>query len=281
MDDIISDILEDIGDDELKHYGVKGMKWGVRKKRYSSSFDNDMVIKKGTSIQNISMDKKKEISNKPIYTAVTKKDKLSYAGFYAQQLQDIQGAKSVYKNDLQVVKDIKIPSQKKAVEMFKDTFAKDPKGMARCIARSKADVSLFKNLGKSINMDVESRVYRKYMKKGEQWLETKGYEYFNQSIANDKSAKARDAYFKALTSKGYSGVLDVNDINNSYASEAPVIVINPKNNVREGKSTKMTQTEMGLSLLKYAEKYEPDLTDYAKMVLDEATKAEKKKDNKK
>lgn len=32
MDDIISDILEDIGDDELKHYGVKGMKWGVRKK---------------------------------------------------------------------------------------------------------------------------------------------------------------------------------------------------------------------------------------------------------
>lgn len=227
------------------------------------------------------MDKKKEISNKPIYTAVTKKDKLSYAGFYAQQLQDIQGAKNVYKNDLQVVKDIKIPSQKKAVEMFKDTFAKDPKGMARCIARSKADVSLFKNIGKSINMDVESRVYRKYMKKGEQWLETKGYEYFNQSIANDKSAKARDAYFKALTSKGYSGLLDVNDINNSYASEAPVIVINPKNNLKEGKSTKMTQTEMGLSLLKYAEKYEPGLTDYAKMVLDEATKAEKKKDNKK
>ena len=27
MDDIISDILEDIGDNELKHYGVKGMKW--------------------------------------------------------------------------------------------------------------------------------------------------------------------------------------------------------------------------------------------------------------
>ena len=70
---------------------------------------------------------------------------------------------------------------------------------------------------------------------------------------------------------------DVNDINNSYASEAPVIVINPKNNVREGKSTKMTQTEIGLSLLKYAEKYEPGLTDYAKMVLDDATKAEKKK----
>ena len=39
----------------------------------------------------------------------------------------------------------------------------------------------------------------------------------------------------------------------------------------------MTQTEMGWTLLKYAEKYEPGLTDYAKMVLDEATKAEKKK----
>lgn len=31
MNDIISDVLEDIGDNELKHYGVKGMKWGVRK----------------------------------------------------------------------------------------------------------------------------------------------------------------------------------------------------------------------------------------------------------
>ena len=69
----------------------------------------------------------------------------------------------------------------------------------------------------------------------------------------------------------------MDDINNSYASEAPVIVINPKNNLKEGKATKMTQTEMGLSLLKYAEKYEPGLTDYAKMVLDEATKEEKKK----
>ena len=61
MDDIISDILEDISDNELKHYGVKGMKWGVRKKRYNSSFDKDTVIKRGSSIQNISMDKKKEI----------------------------------------------------------------------------------------------------------------------------------------------------------------------------------------------------------------------------
>lgn len=35
---------------ELEHYGVKGMKWGVRKKYYTDDMDNDVVIKQGSNI---------------------------------------------------------------------------------------------------------------------------------------------------------------------------------------------------------------------------------------
>lgn len=255
--------------DDIYHYGVKGMKWGIRKKRYKTSYDSDTVLKKGTIIQNISANKKRALDKGPIYGATTKKDKLSYAGMYAEQLKDWLDAKSVYKNDFKVVKDIKIPSQKKAVGMFKETFIKDPDGMARCIARAKADISMFGKIGKTFNMDVESRVYKKYMNKGEEWLNTKGYEYFNQTIVSDKSTKARNAYFDTLLSKGYNGILDVNDINNSYDSEAPVIVIDPKNSLKEGTTKKLTTKDIGLSLMKYAELYEPDLMGYAKSCLED------------
>ena len=239
---------------ELYHYGVKGMKWGVRKTRYRSDYDYDTVIKKGSSIQNISAEKERDLTKDYVYTTYTNKDRESYSSFYADELKR-SGFRTIYKNDLKVVKDITIPSQKKAVEIFKETFAKDPDGMARCIARTKADISFFKKFGKTFNMDVESRLYRKYMEAGEDWLNTKGYETFNSLIIEPKIKKARNAYFDTLLSKGYSGILDTNDINNEYRSEAPVIVIDPKNNLKRGSAQKISIKEINAACRKYEEKY--------------------------
>ena len=241
--------------DELYHYGVKGMKWGVRKSRYRSGYDSDIVLKKGSTIQNISAKKERDLTKGPIYGAYTERDRANYSSQYADYLKSWGGFRTVYKNDLKVVKDIKIPSQKKAVEMFRETFVKDPDGMARCIARAQADMSLFGNFGKTFKMDKESRLYRKYMSAGEDWLSTKGYENFNSSIASQKSAKARNAYFDTLLSKGYGGVLDVNDINNTYRSESPVIVIDPKNSLERGSAKKLSQREINAACAKYEEMY--------------------------
>lgn len=240
---------------ELYHYGVKGMKWGVRKKRYNSEYDNDIILKKGSTIQNISAKKERDLNKSMIYGAHTKKDRLNYKSYYADKLKTFDGFKTVYQNDLKVVKDIKIPSQKKAVEMFKDTFSKDPEGMAKCIAKTQADLSFFGNVGKTLKMDKGSRLYRKYMHAGEEWMNTKGYENFVSSLVSEKSAKARNAYFDTLIGNGYGGMLDINDINNTYKSESPVIIINPNKNLKRGSAVKLSLKEINASISKYDELY--------------------------
>lgn len=40
--------------DYLKHYGVPGMKWGVRKDKYGSNYDKDYHVKAGTKFDRVS-----------------------------------------------------------------------------------------------------------------------------------------------------------------------------------------------------------------------------------
>lgn len=229
---------------DLMHYGVKGMKWGVRKKYYNKSMDNDMVIKKGSTIQNISRDQKRRIGDSPVYGSHKKSDNNAYAGWYANQL-NFYGYDAI-KNDLKVIKDIKIPSEKKAVENFYEMYKKDPKGVAKSIARSKSDIVAFNKI-ESIRSFNEKRYEKQLLTKGEKWIKTKGYEMFNQSIMSDSNTKARTEYFNMLINKGYSGIRDVNDINNSGVEE-PIIYFNAKNTLKNVKSSKLTESEIELAM---------------------------------
>ena len=229
---------------ELLHYGVKGMKWGVRKKYYNDDMDRDTVLKKGTKIQNISRDKARELNGTPLYGSHTKNDNNKYAGWYAGML-NLYGYDAI-KNDLELIKDVRIPSERKAVETFYEMYSKDPKGVAKSIARSQSDIVAF-NKVEFIRAHNERRYEKKLINKGENWLKTKGYEMFNQSMMSDVNTKARNTYFDMLIERGYDGIRDVNDINNSE-SEAPIIYFNAKNTMKNVKSVKLTEKDIELAL---------------------------------
>lgn len=234
---------------ELQHYGVKGMKWGVRKKYYKSHMDSDRTLKKGFKVQNISADGERDLSrNTPTYTSHTAHDNNAYAGRYASAMA-FRGQKA-YKNDLVLVRDVKIPSQKKAVELFMELYDKDPEGMARSIGKAYAELDYFHAVSKIRDWNADRKA-RKFAKKGREWVESKGYLMFNQTMMATEESAARTKYYDLLMKKGYGAISDINDVQTGYGADDPIIFINPKQTLKNAKSRALTPDEIELADARY------------------------------
>lgn len=236
--------------DYLMHYGVKGMRWGVRKKYYNeSSMNSDRIIKKGSEYGNISFGKKRSLDSSNSVYVYGHKDKNTYEGAYASDVirNTIDG--SPIKNTLRVNKDIKVASQKHAVDTFVEMYNKDPKGMSRSIARAHAEIDTFNKIDRIRNYKAR-KIEKKFSKKGEDWLRTKGYEAFNQGLMSSKETKARDTYYEMLRKKGYGAILDVNDVN-SGSSKDPLIFINAKSDLTNVKHRQLNADEIELANARY------------------------------
>lgn len=242
---------------ELCHYGVKGMKWGVRKKYYKSYMDRDRIIKRGTSIQNISKNEARDLNrNSPVYGAYTKHDRNAYQGNYASMI-NMMGDKAI-KNDLALIKDVKIPSQKKAVETFMELYKKDPKGIAESIGKAHSELTAFNGVDKIRNWKAK-QIANKFAKKGENWVKEKGYLLFNQSMMSTEEDRARTEYYKLLSKKGYDAISDINDVQNSYRSDDPIIFINPKSTLKTLKTRELDMTDIEIANARY--RYDEALKD--------------------
>lgn len=233
----------------LQHYGVKGMKWGVRKKYYKSYMDSDRTLKKGFEVQNISADKPRDVSlNNPTYTSHTTHDNNAYAGQYASNM--IFMGHEAYKNSLVLTKDVKIPSQKKAVETFMELYDKDPEGVSKSIGKAYAELDWFNGIDKIRDANAE-RISNKFSKKGRDWVESEGYKLFNQSMMAPKENEARLKYYDLLRKKGYDAISDINDVQTGYGADDPIIFINPKNTLKNVESRKLTADEIELASARY------------------------------
>ena len=234
---------------ELYHYGVKGMKWGVRKKYYKSYMDNDRTLKKGFEVQNISANKARDLSaNNPTYVSYTTHDNNAYAGRYAESMA-FRGDRA-YKNSLVLTRDVKIPSQKKAVETFMEMYNDDPEGVAKSIGKAYAELDYFNKIAKFRDFNA-NRITKKFSKNGSDWVENKGYLLFNQSMMSTEESAARNKYYKLLGSKGYDAISDINDVQTGYGSDDPIIFINPKKTLKNVESRKLTYDEMELASARY------------------------------
>lgn len=232
-------------EEALVHFGVKGMKWGVRKKAELST--ERRTIAKGHQLQNVSAGKAVDTSGRRIFASHTAKDNLAYRSKYARVLRAISDDET-YANTLVTTKKIKVASEKDAYDEFKKLYDKDPAGMTRVLAESQEALvrSMF-GLGEVANLKTVDANFKTYSKKGEDWLEKSGYDLFTTASGTNLMRKeVADGYYNALAKRGFDAMIDHTDKKAKLADD-PIIFLKPKDTVKVTETVPLSVEDIKLA----------------------------------
>lgn len=233
---------------ELQHHGIKGMKWGVRrfqnkdgsltslgKKRYR---DDDIVIKKGSKQRHISEQREINLNDKEtyLYDPNNKHDKRVYEGAYSMYIELGKGYTNKYIHEYETLKDLRMPSNKRSVEIFIESYKKNPAPYANEMNQIK---NYYREVGKQQSMSESNKKIASYDKDfdantSKEDLAEYGYRTLNAlSTYGSRGSAAIRNYYESVKNDGYNALVD--DNNRSIYNDAvqPIIVLNANKTLKE------------------------------------------------
>lgn len=244
--------MNDVEEYYLQHVGVKGMKWGIRKKRETkgrsksatpieyhkesnktikTNRDGSQTVPKGFIFNRVGQNSLDVNASGALYVSHGKADASRYIKSLGPTVMGkLMGQYGTTVQHLSVKSDLKIPSIDKTVEGNARVLLSDP-SMFKQFSKSMYSVMATGSMDKDVSIsDVENAV------KNPQARASKRLAYgVSGFLANGEYAKEASKVHDYFRKEGYDGVIDLYD-KYSGTSETAMIVINPDKLKMESKT---------------------------------------------